>query len=140
MKSTVLNCALLATLLTSCALGPQKTTETESVEGSKRNTAIALHGNPAAAALETARQQMRDGEFAAASATLELIPDAADADPEQKAAALLELGRINVDVLNPRRDPELARQYFQRLVDEHPSSELVPRAREQLGRLASTKD
>jgi|SRR5690606_37678153 len=140
MRSTVLNCALLAALLTSCALGPQRTTETESIEGSNRNTAIALYGNSAAAALETARQQMRDGEFAAAAATLEPIPDSADASPEHKAAALLELGRINVDVLNPRRDPELARTYFQRLVDEHPSSELVPRAREQLERLASTKE
>ena len=140
MRSSVLNCALLAALLTSCALGPQKTTETESVEGSKRNTAIALHGNVAEAALETARQQMRDGEFTAASATLEPILESADASSEHKAAALLELGRINVDVLNPRRDPELARVYFQRLVDEYPSSELVPRASEQLARMTSTRE
>lgn len=137
MRLPIAICTLV--LLASCAIGPQKTTETEDIEGSSRNTSVGLHGSADKAALEKARQQMRDGQFAAAAALLEPIVDSPEAEPEHKAEALLELGRINVDVLNPRRDPELARVYFQRLVDEHPSSELVPRAREHLERLASTK-
>lgn len=138
MKLSILSIGLFTAIICGCAIGPQKTTETEDVEGSSRNTSVGLHGSADGAALETARQQMRDGNFAAAAATLEPIADAAEADPEHKAAALLELGRINVDILNAQRDPGRARVYFQRLVDECPSSELVPRAREQLERVAST--
>jgi outer membrane protein assembly factor BamD (BamD/ComL family) len=136
MGSMILKCAPIVFLLSACALGRQTTTENEAADGASRSTSIGVHASAEKAALEKGRQQMREGKFDLAAATLEPLTRSSRAASDQQAQALLELGRIYVDVLNPDRDPEKARRYFQRLIDEFPDSELVPRAQEHLERIA----
>jgi hypothetical protein len=131
-----------------CSVGRRTTIESQSGDTISQSTSIALHGSAAKAALEKARQLMRDGQFDEATRTLLPLAQSATAMPEERGAALLELGRVHVDVLNPKRDPATARVYFQKVLAQleghgegrSVGADLVQAAQWHLERLSDQKE
>lgn len=126
---------LAAALLSACA-GSSTTTRsrTEGSEGDDvaMGTSISVHGNQPDAWLEQARQRARDSLYADAAALLHKVHDAPTATDEQKATALLELAKLNLNILNPTRSEAKAREYYEQVMREFPDTEQSKTAEERL--------
>ena len=134
--------ALVAAFVSSCSIGSSTTTRgrTEGFEDEVTvGTSLSVHGNKPDAWLEQARQRARDGLWADAAALFHRVHGASDATDEQKATALLELARLNLNVLNPGRSEAMAREYFERVAAEFPETESARKAKERLELLGPTE-
>ena len=131
----VLVAALAAAVVSSCSVGSSTTTRgrTEGLEDEASvGTSLSLHGNKPDAWMDQARQRARDGLWADAAALFYRVYGEPDATDEQKATALLELARLNLNVLNPGRSEAKARDYFAQVVAEFPGTEPARKAKERL--------
>ncbi len=129
---TLLRLAILAMLVSSCSIGSSSTTRTRDADEVSVGTSLSVHGNQPDAWLEQAKQRARDGLYADAASLFHRVYGTADATDEQKATALLELARLNMNVLNPGRSEEKAREYYQQVRDEFPKTEQSKKAKERL--------
>jgi Tfp pilus assembly protein PilF len=127
---------LAAALLSACAVGSSSTTRsrTEGSEGDEvtQGTSLSVHGNQPDAWLEQARQRARDNLYSDAAALLHKVHDAPTATNEQKATALLELAKLNLNILNPARSEAKAREYYEQVMREFPDTEQSKTAEERL--------
>lgn len=135
-RAVVAGLALLGAVLTSsCSIGSSTTTRdrTEGFEDQiTAGTSFSLHGNEPDAWLEQARQRARDGQWKDAATLFHRVHGTASATDDQKATALLELARLNLNVLNPGRNEATAREYYRQVITEFPKSEQAATAKERL--------
>jgi len=131
----ILLALVASTLVSACAVGSSTTTRSRE-EGFEdevsMGTSLSVHGNKPDAWLEQAKQRARDGLWTDAATLLHRVYGAPDATDEQKATALLELARLNLNVLNPGRSEAKAREYFEQVIDEFPDSEQRKTAEERI--------
>jgi Tfp pilus assembly protein PilF len=137
MRSTLLfaHALVAAALLASCAIGSSTTTRsrTEGAEDEvSMGTSVSVHGNQPDAWLEQARQRARDNLYADAAALLHKVHEAPEATDEQKATGLLELAKLNLNILNPSRSEAKAREFYEQVMREFPDTEQSKTAEERL--------
>ena len=134
--STLAAILLVAALLSACAVGSSTTTRsrTEGAEGEEvsAGTSISVHANQPDAWLEQARQRARDNLWADAASLLHKVHEAPTATAEQKATALLELAKLELNILNPTRSEAKAREYYEQVMREFPKTEQSKTAEERL--------
>ncbi len=127
--------------VSSCAVG--SSTTTRSVDDIDQEvsvgTSYSVHGSQPSAWLEQARQHARDARFGEAKTLFQRVYDSSSAKPDQKASALLGLGRVHANVLNPNRSDEKARAYFERVVREFPDTEQRQEAEDRLDDLGPSE-
>jgi hypothetical protein len=78
---------------------------------------------------------VRDGKYDVAEGQFERRAATVEAGPDLRAQALMELGALQRNVLNPGRDSSRALQTYRRLVDEFPDSPLRSSAQLEIERL-----
>ncbi len=122
-------CVMLAVLLAglvltcSCSLGRRTATQGATSEGYSSSASVSFHTEEDEAALEHGKQAAVDGKYEEAVTVLTRLYNNRSARAEFRASALLQLGSVFTNVLNPRRDEERAYDYFRKLVEEFPDSE-----------------
>ena len=124
----------------SCGIGSRTTSTTQTTmtpegERDSQGVSVSLASSPHEVALTRARQAARDGKWDDAAQQFRRLADTVEAGPEMRTAALMDLGSLHRNVLNPTRDPELAAQSYERLIEEFPDSPLRADAEAELERL-----
>lgn len=138
-RSTIIPTALAALVLfSSCGIGSRTTTTpTSSLDDGERSqgVSVSISSNVHEAALARAKQSVRDGKYDVAAGQFERLANTVEAGSDLRAEALLDLGALYRNVLNPARNPKLASKYYQRLIDEFPDSPLRVSAEQEIDRL-----
>ena len=131
---------LLATLLAGCAGTVETRTDSGRRDDEKSSsTKASLHTNKAAADLEQGRQAVSEGRFDAALAAFQAAYASGDAKPDHKASALLGMGQVYSNVLNPKRDVDKALLAYRRLIADYPDSKLKEEAERAVASLEASR-
>lgn len=106
-----------------CGCGGQTTTR-EGPSGSESyQTSTDLFLNRDEATLREGQDAELQGRFSVAEEKFLTVYHNSDAKPDRRAKALIELGELYSNALNPKRDPATALNYFERVSDEFPEAE-----------------
>jgi tetratricopeptide (TPR) repeat protein len=102
-------------------------------------SSVTLHGSEEEAWLDRGRQMRAETAFDEAADLFRQVYELPSADQEHRAAALLELGLVHSDLLNPKKDHELALEYLRKLVDTYPDSEYREEAEQKIADIQELK-
>ena len=97
-------------------------------ESRKWKTEVTIHKSKDEARFETGKQYVKEGLYEKAVQTFLLVYQDQSANKTYREQALLELGKIYSDILNPQKDYEKALVYFEKLISEFPESNLLEEA------------
>lgn len=134
MRDLAILIFLASVSLIGCA-GSSRTQTTETDDGTSISTGFSLHGSQDAALIDRGKQAVRNGDYLGAAEAFRAVAESGTASSQLRAEALLRLGQVHADPMNPGKDPEKAVSVFQRLVEEFPDSELRNEAEQRLARL-----
>jgi hypothetical protein len=101
-----------------------RTTTREGPEGTESyQTSTDLFLNRDEAVLQEGQDAELQGRFSVAEEKFLSVYRNSDAKPDRRAKALIELGELYSNALNPNRDEATALTYFERVADEFPGAE-----------------
>jgi TPR repeat protein len=86
-------------------------------------TSTSLFLNRDEAVLHEGQEAELQGRFSDAEEKFLSVYHNSDAKADRRAKALIELGELYSNALNPKRDPATALTYFERVGDEFPEAE-----------------
>jgi hypothetical protein len=140
VRGAAMIAALVASagFLSACGIGSRTTATptSSSVDGEQsQGVSLSLGSSVHEVALSRAKQSVRDGKYDVAEGQFERLAATVEAGPDLRAQALMELGALQRNVLNPGRDSSRALQTYRRLVDEFPDSPLRSSAQLEIERL-----
>ncbi len=128
-----ISAALLA--IAGCSLGRVTSSERTTPESSTSSVSMSLHKDEHEAALGRGKEAALAGRFDEAAGIFERVAADRSAKSELREQALLQLGSVFTNVLNPTRDEKRARGYYQALLDDFPESKLRTEAQQRIDEL-----
>ena len=140
LRSRVFLGLLLPVLLAGCSSShrvTQSTSYDEADDSYSQSASISL-GDGAESRLEYAGRASTHGQWEEAEKTYREVYENPSNAPEHRAEALYGLGHVSGNLLNPRRDPDQAVGYFERVREEFPETAVARRAGERLEQLRET--
>ena len=116
-----LSWALASLFLSGCA--GQTTTRQRPSDDESYETSTSLYLSSDEAELQEGQDAELQGRFSVAEEKFLSVYRDSDAKPDRRAKALIELGELYSNALNPNRDAATALNYFERVGDEFPQAE-----------------